>query len=68
MGESVAPYGTGLSAPSFGMCPTTKPWDNEREIMPLLAQHKLSAFDEAAGCERAHRTHRDTTRRTRAAT
>ena len=52
-GPSPAPFGTGQSAPSDGQCPTTKPWDNEGEIMTALAQRKLSAFDEAAGCARA---------------
>ena len=48
-GPSPGPWGTGNSAPSFGKCPTSKPWENEEDIMPRLAQHHLSAFDEAAG-------------------
>ena len=51
-GANPSPFGTGSSAPSRGECPTSKPWDNEGEILPRLAQHKLSAFDEAAGCAR----------------
>ena len=47
--EAPGPFGTGFSAPVDGHCPVSKAWDNEGEIMAQLAQHKLSAFDEAAG-------------------
>jgi len=43
------PFGTGFSAPINGHCPISKPWDNEAKVLPRLAQHKLSAFQEAAG-------------------
>jgi hypothetical protein len=43
------PFGTGYSAPLDGNCPISKPWDNEEEIEPLLAQYKISAFEEAGG-------------------
>ena len=48
-GPPPGPFGTGASAPSFGNCAVSKPWENEDEIMQKLGQRKLSAFDEAAG-------------------
>jgi len=48
-GAAPGPHGTGTSAPSYGQCPVSKPWDNEDAYEPQLAAHKLSAFQEAAG-------------------
>uniref|UniRef100_A0A7S3FJY2 Glycoside hydrolase family 5 domain-containing protein n=1 Tax=Haptolina ericina TaxID=156174 RepID=A0A7S3FJY2_9EUKA len=48
-GLAPGPHGTGASAPSNGMCPVSKSWENEQSIEADLAAHKISAFDEAAG-------------------
>ena len=37
------PFGTGSSTPEFGMCPIDKPFDNDKEVGPLIyfVQHVL---------------------------
>jgi hypothetical protein len=49
MGVALWPHGTGSSAPANGQCAVSKPWDNEATYEPVLAAHKVSAFEEAAG-------------------
>jgi len=44
-----APFGSGFSAPTNGKCPVSKPWENEQSVVKKLAQHKLAAFEDAAG-------------------
>jgi len=49
-GPSLGPRGTGtLSAPSYGQCPISKPWDNEDAMQTALAAHKIAAFDDSVG-------------------
>ena len=49
MGAALGPHGTGTSAPANGQCAVSKPWENEAAYEPVLAAHKVSAFEEAAG-------------------
>jgi len=49
MGAALGPHGTGTSAPANGQCAVSKPWDNEAAYELVLAAHKVSAFEEAAG-------------------
>ena len=37
-GSAPGPFGTGTSAPKDGMCPVSKPWDNEAAMETKLAQ------------------------------
>ena len=49
-GPTLGPRGTGkVSAPNRGKCPTSKAWPDEDAFEPVLAAHKISAFEEGAG-------------------
>ncbi|CAM9648474.1 unnamed protein product, partial [Choristocarpus tenellus] len=45
----LGPFGTGVSGPSFGMCPVDKTWRSQKKFMTALALAKLHAFETGHG-------------------